>query len=207
VPQRVEKLGQAPRDDVFSRGSLDAARSQSHFSTSPYTVIHAKVGGQWLMASVREPRAEQAESDDRLASLDWLVGSWRAQQNGKRMDVTFRWVANRSFLERTYSVEQGGRITASGVQLIGKDPASQDLQSWNFTSDAGFAVGNWIPQPDGWAIATRGKLPNGTTTGAVNYLTRLDENTLGWQSRERKAGGVSLPDTAGVQLTRVGASR
>ena len=94
------------------------------------------------------------------------------------MDVTFRWVANRSFLERTYSVEQGGRITASGVQLIGQDAGHQEIQSWNFTSDAGFAVGNWIAQADGWAIVTRGKLPDGTTTGAVNYLTRLDENTL-----------------------------
>ena len=123
------------------------------------------------------------------------------------MDVTFRWVANRSFLERTYSVEQGGRITASGVQLIGLDPSTRELQSWNFTSDAGYAVGNWIPQPDGWAIASRGKMPDGTTTGAVNYLTRVDDNTLSWQSRERKSGGVSLPDTEAVRLTRVVAPR
>jgi len=212
APQRVEKLGQAPREDDFSRGSLDTARSQSHFSggpqSSPYTVIHAKVEGRWLMASVREPRAlQQSQTADPLASLDWLVGSWRAEQNGGRMDVAYRWVANHSFLERTYSVEQGGRVTASGVQLIGRDPSSEELQSWSFTSDAGFAVGNWIPQPNGWTIATRGKLPDGTTTGAVNYLTRVDANTLSWQSRERKSGGVSLPDTEAVRLTRDVASR
>ena len=170
---------------------------------SPYSVIHVKVDDRWLMASVREPPAGQSADNDPLASLDWLVGSWRADQNGARMDVTFRWIANRSFLERTYVVEQGGRITVSGVQLIGQDPSSRELQSWNFTSDAGFAVGNWIARPDGWAIVTRGKLPDGTTTGAVNYLTRLDENTLSWQSRERKAGEVSLPDTDAVQLARV----
>jgi uncharacterized protein (TIGR02246 family) len=175
--------------------------------SSPYTVIHAKVDGKWLMASVREPSAGQPEADNPLASLDWLVGSWSAGHGDGKMDVTFRWVASRSFLERTYSVEHGGRITASGVQLIGLDPSSQELQSWSFTSDAGFAVGSWIPQPDGWAIATRGKLPDGTTTAAVNYLTRLDANTLTWQSRERGAGGVSLPDTEAVRLTRVAAPR
>ncbi|HEY1784614.1 MAG TPA: SgcJ/EcaC family oxidoreductase, partial [Pirellulales bacterium] len=181
--------------------------SPSSPSSSPYTVIHAKTDDRWLMASVREPQAEQPESRDPLTSLDWLVGSWQAEQNGGRMDVTYRWVANRNFLERTYSVEQGGRITASGVQLIGRDAGNEELQSWNFTSDAGFAVGSWIPQSDGWAIATRGKLPDGTTTAAVNYLTRLDENTLGWQSRERKAGGKSLTDTEAVRLTRVGGGR
>ena len=175
--------------------------------SSPYTVIHTKVDGRWLMASVREPLVEQPAADDPLRSLDWLVGSWQAEQNGGRMNVTFRWVAGHRFLERIYSVEQRGRITSSGVHLIGQDPGSQELQSWSFTSDAGFAVGNWIARPDGWAIVTRGKLPDGTTTGAVNYLTRLDENTLSWQSRERKAGKNSLPDTDAVRLTRVASQR
>ncbi len=119
------------------------------------------------------------------------------------MVVQFRWVAGHSFLERTYSVEQRGRITTSGVQLIGRDVASGELQSWSFTSDAGYAIGSWIAQPDGWSIVTRGKLPDGTTTRAVNYLTRLNEDTLSWQSRERKAGDTSLPDTDAVRLTRV----
>jgi uncharacterized protein (TIGR02246 family) len=199
--------------DAIRPIGADAAIEDGHASllprvpgepqSSPYTVIHAKVEGQWLMASVREPRAlQQSQTADPLASLDWLVGSWRAEQNGGRMDVAYRWIANHSFLERTYSVEQGGRVTASGVQLIGRDPSSEELQSWSFTSDAGLAVGNWIPQPNGWTIATRGKLPDGTTTGAVNYLTRVDANTLSWQSRERKSGGVSLPDTEAVRLTR-----
>ena len=203
--------------DAIRPLGADAAIEDGHASLLPrqpgapassaYTAIHTKVDGRWLMASVREPAAEQSASADPLDSLDWLVGSWNAEQNDGKMDVTFRWVANHNFLERVYSVEQGGRITTSGVQLIGQDPVSQEIQSWNFTSDAGFAVGDWIAQPDGWAIVTRGKLPDGTTTSAVNYLTRLDENTLSWQSRERKAGKISLPDTDVVRLTRVKAAR
>ncbi|HTU24042.1 MAG TPA: DUF4440 domain-containing protein, partial [Pirellulales bacterium] len=171
------------------------------------TAIHARQGNEWLMASVREPRVEHRVADGPLSSLDWLVGSWRSEQHGTLMEVTYRWVANHSFLERTYAVRQGGRTTASGVQLIGQEPGSHDLQSWSFTSDAGYAVGTWIPQETGWAIATRGKSPDGTTTAAVNYLTRLDRDTLTWQSRERRAGGVSLPDTAEIRLMRGTASQ
>ena len=172
-PMRRSKTG-TPRSDRDRRAPP---------ASSPYTAIHAKVNGRWLMASVQEPIAGQSASEDPLDSLDWLVGSWHAEQNGGKMHVTFRWVANRNFLERVYSVEQGGRITSSGVQLIGQDPTSRELQSWSFTSDAGFAVGDWIAQPEGWEIVTRGKLPDGTTTSAVNYLTRLDENSLSWQWR------------------------
>ncbi len=202
--------------DAIRPISADAALEDGHATllpresdappSSPYTVIHTKVGDRWLMASVREPRIAQSTSNDPLDALDWLVGTWRAEQNGGRIDVTFRWVANHKYLERTYSIEQGGRIADSGVQLIGRDATTHELQSWNF-SDAGFAVGDWIAEHDGWAIVTRGKLPDGTTTAAVNYLTRLDDNTVSWQSRERKAGKISLPDTDAVRLTRVTSAR
>jgi uncharacterized protein (TIGR02246 family) len=171
-------------------------------ASSPYTVVHTKVDGKWLMASVREPVVQSAASSGPLASLDWLVGTWYAEQNGASMEVEYRWVANHAFLERTYSVKKEGLVTASGVQLIGQDANHQEIQSWDFNSDAGYAVGNWIVQPDGWGIVTRGKLAGGEATSAVIYLTRADDNTLGWQSRERTADGGPLPDTDGVWLKR-----
>ncbi len=176
-------------------------------TSSPYTVVHSKVDGKWLMASVREPVVQSAASTGPLASLDWLVGTWYAEQNGASMEVEYRWVANHAFLERTYSVKKDGRVTASGVQLIGQDANHQEIQSWDFNSDAGYAVGNWIVQPDGWAIVTRGKLAGGESTSAVVYLTRAEDNTLGWQSRERTADGGPLPDSDGVWLKREATGR
>ena len=116
--------------DAIRPIGADAAIEDGHASllprsrapaSGPYTVIHAKVDGRWLMASVREPQRGKIGKRRSASSLDWLVGSWQAEQNGGKMDVTFRWVANRNFLERAYSVEQGGRITTSGVQLIGRE--------------------------------------------------------------------------------------
>jgi uncharacterized protein (TIGR02246 family) len=176
-------------------------------TASPYTVVHSQVDGRWLMASVREPLAQASAELSPLDGLDWLVGSWHADKDGVRMEVDYRWIANHTFLERIYTVEQQGQVTASGVQLIGQDASHQEIQSWDFSSDAGYAVGNWIPQPDGWAIVTRGKLSDGKATAAVNYLTRVDENTVAWQSRERKADGELLPDTDEILLTRVAAGK
>ncbi len=153
------------------------------------------------MASVREPLSQSAQASP-LENLDWLVGSWHADKDGTTMDVTYRWIANRAFLERTYTVEKKGHVTASGVQLIGQDADHEEIQSWDFSADAGYAVGDWIAQADGWAIVTRGKLPSGKSTAAVNYLIRVDANTLAWQSRERKVGGEPLPDTDEIRLLR-----
>ena len=48
------------------------------------------------------------------------------------------------------------------------------------------------PRADGWAIVTRGKLPSGKSTAAVNDLIRVDANTLAWQSCMRRFGGEPL---------------
>ena len=76
------------------------------------------------------------------------------------------------------------------------------MQSWNFSSDGGHAVGVWSPRAGGWSAEVRGVTGDGMPTVAVNLLTRLDDNAYVWQSIRRTLGGTALPDTDEVVLKR-----
>ena len=81
---------------------------------SRYTVVHIKQDGKWLMASVREASVELPSNFARVEGLDWLVGTWKAERDGTAMHTTVRWIANKSFLEREYTVRKDGIAMSSG---------------------------------------------------------------------------------------------
>ena len=174
-----------------------------------YMAVHVKVGGKWLMSTVRDSRviSTAPPTGNDLDDLEWLIGTWHAEEFGSSTESVCRWVANKSFVQRDYVVKHPDDTTSSGVQLIGYNPRENTLQSWNFSSDGGFAVGVWTRRENGWSAELEGTTGKGIRTTAVNLLTRLDNNAYAWQSVSRRSGGVSLPDTDEVVLKRKVASR
>src|SRR4029453_4167853 len=137
------------------RAMLDPAPAGAP-ATSKYTAIHVKVNGQWLMATVRDSRVETPSAFRNVADLEWLIGTWTAEENGAKTESVCRWVAGKSFVERSYTVTHAAGTSTSGVQLIGWNPQGGQVQSWNFTSDGGHAVGVWTPREGGWSAEIRG---------------------------------------------------
>ena len=86
--------------------------------------------------------------------------------------------------------------------MIGVDPLSQQIHSWMFRSDGGHAVGIWGASQRGWRIETTGVLPDGSITGAINYLSHPSDDTLVWVSTGRQVGAQQLPDEEKVVLKR-----
>jgi uncharacterized protein (TIGR02246 family) len=172
-----------------------------------YTAVHVKVDGKWRMATVRDTRVETPSAYSHVADLEWLIGTWTAEEHGAKTESVCRWVANKSFVERSYNVTHADGTTISGVQLIGWNPQGGHVQSWNFSSDGGHAIGVWTPREQGWSAEVRGVTGDGTPTAAVNLLTRLDDNAYVWQSVQRTVGGAPLPDTDEVVLKRHSASQ
>lgn len=167
-----------------------------------YTAVHVKVGGQWLMSTVRDTRVDTPSGYEKVADLEWLIGTWTAEEQGAKTVSVCRWVANKSFVERSYTVTQPDQSSSSGVQLIGFNPQQGHIQSWNFSSDGGHSIGVWSPRENGWSAEMRGVTGDGTPTTAVNRLEKLDDNAYVWQSVRRSAGGNPLPDTDEVVLKR-----
>lgn len=170
---------------------------------SQYTTVHVKVDGQWQMASVRDTWIDAPATRESSADLDWLIGTWTAEEHGVRFDSTCRWVANENFVERTHTTTQFDGTTSSGVQLIGWNPAEGHVQSWTFSPDGGHAVGKWMMTATGWTAQMQGVTGDGTPTTSVTQLRRLDDNAYVWQSIERTLDGIALPDTDEVVIKRV----
>jgi uncharacterized protein (TIGR02246 family) len=174
---------------------------------SKYTAVHVKLDGKWLMASVRDTWLETSSAYQNIAALEWLIGTWVAEEHGTKTESVCRWVGNKSFLERHYTTTHADGTKATGVQLIGWNPEQGHVQSWSFSPDGGHAVGIWSPQQDGWTAEMRGVTGEGTSTTAVNVLARLDEDAYVWRSVQRTAGGMVLPDSDEVIWKRRPANR
>lgn len=173
-----------------------------HPAVGKYTAVHVKVNGQWLMSTVRDERVETPSNYSRLADLDWLIGDWIAEEHGHKVASSCRWIGDKSFVERRYEVLHADGRKATGVQIIGFNAASGQVQSWDFAADGGHAVGVWTAHEGGWTAEIQGVTGDGASMTAVNHLTRLDDGAYVWRSQQRTLGGASLPDSGEVVIKR-----
>jgi uncharacterized protein (TIGR02246 family) len=169
---------------------------------SRYTVVHVRQNGKWLVASTRDTRMETPPDYPYLRDLEWLIGIWKAENEGVHVEANCRWIAGQKFMERKFVVREGETEGHSGTQIIGWDPASRRVTSWLFDSSGGRAVGVWTPHETGWLVETKGVLSDGTPTTATNYFTRLEDHSLGWRSIKRSAGNSLMPNTNEIVLKR-----
>jgi uncharacterized protein (TIGR02246 family) len=181
------------------------SKQGAHPVASRYTAVHIRDDGKWRMATVRESAIELPSNYAALKPLEWLVGKWELKSGGTTIENKFHWVANRSFIEREYTVREDGLTTSSGMQIIGWDPQAGQIHSWSFDSAGGHGQGLWTPASDGWRIESRGMLPDGTSTASQDKLIRVpgENGVFGWQSTDRRVGDEQLPDLAEVVLDRV----
>ncbi|RLT05127.1 MAG: SgcJ/EcaC family oxidoreductase [Planctomycetota bacterium] len=174
--------------------TLDQGNTSTPLSTR-YTAVHVKIDGKWLMSSVRDTRIEVSSSYRNMADLEWLIGTWVAEEEGSSTESVCSWLANKRFVQRTYTVTHHDQSVTSGIQLIGFNPQLGQIQSWNFSSDGGYAIGIWSPIENGWATEIQGTRADGHNTTAVNLIKRLDNHGYSWKSIQRTVRGESLPDT------------
>jgi uncharacterized protein (TIGR02246 family) len=170
--------------------------------SSRYTAIYVLQDGKWLLSSVHDMKVATPSNYHKLDDFEWLIGTWHAGEGDARIETTCRWLKNKSFVERTYQVINEGLPASSGTQIIGWDPETQQLTSWNFSSDSGYAKDTWKPIANGWWSQSSGVLGDGTKTTAVKVFQKLDDDTLSLKSTDRTAGGVRLPDLKEVIFKR-----
>jgi uncharacterized protein (TIGR02246 family) len=174
-------------------------------SSSRYTVVHVIQDGKWLMSNVHESPADAKSGAETLQTLDWLIGKWQAKTGDVVAESDIRWLANKSFIRRDYSVRKGDATTGSGIQIIGWDPLQGQIRSWSFDSSGGYGTGLWSQTADGWQIDHIGTLPDSTPTTSQDFVIRVpgEENVLGYRSTRRFAGQSPLADMREIVFDRV----
>ena len=170
--------------------------------TNQYTSVYVNEGGQWLLASVRDQRREPPAAAQAAADLEWLVGDWAAEEHGVKMESSCDWVVEGRFLQRRHTTIQVDGEQATGMQIIGWNPLSGHVQSWDFSAEGGHATGVWTPTEDGWQAEVFGTTGEGLPTAATNQLRRLDDGAYVWQSRNRTLGDLPLPDSEEIVIKR-----
>ena len=66
------------------------------------------------MSTVRDARIETPSAYRNVADLEFLIGVWTAEEHGVKTESVCRWVANKSFVERSYTVTHARRHDGFG---------------------------------------------------------------------------------------------
>jgi uncharacterized protein (TIGR02246 family) len=178
-------------------------------AASRYTAVHIQEDGKWLMASVRESAMPVASNFPQLQELGWLVGDWESKSPEVTARSQTRWIANKSFLQRNFSVQRDGLLVSSGTQIVGWDARTDRIVSWIFDSSGGYGTGTWSATPEGWRIDSTGVTAEGMPTSSKDHLIRVpgEDNVFGWRSADRKLGDAKVLDVPEVVFDRIAQKR
>jgi uncharacterized protein (TIGR02246 family) len=188
---------------AVENGVAKLVSADSEPQESSYTAIHVKRDGRWLLDRVTEEDVPVVLSNyEQLKELEWMIGSWMDGDDQARIETICQWTRNKNFITRSFTVSVQDRIDMAGMQIIGWDPAAQQIRSWVFDSDGGFAEGRWTKKEDQWFIAKTGTTPDGLKSTSVNIITCVDDNQFKWQSVNRMVDGELLPNVDEVVVVR-----
>src|SRR5262249_30889230 len=153
LAKRPKVVAEAKIDAIRFLG-MDIALEEGKFTVRPtdppgpavpphYNTPYAREGGQWKFALVKEWAPDAAGAE--LTDLAWLVGTWATKQGDREATTTYEWAGDKKFLKAHFTVKdaKAGKELASGVQVIGVDPATRTIRSWLFGSDAAIREANW----------------------------------------------------------------
>lgn len=170
-----------------------------------YTNFLVKQDGQWLLSSVRESPYVPPSNYEHLRPLEWLIGEWvEDDKDGHGARVAFQWTPDQNFIIAFRAVGVNGVLLDNGSQRIGWDPVANVLRSWSFESDGSFGEGAWVQEGDNkWVNRVSSNLRTGSPMTATTTVTRVDANTLTFQSTEHVVDGKTQPDSPVVTMKRV----
>lgn len=171
-------------------------------SRSPYTLVHLKRNGKWLIASIRDfPEESNDSAHEQLQQLAWLVGDWVDQSGDSRVETSCKWDEDGNYLIQEYVVTLREGSEFRGSQRIGWDPQRKAIRSWAFDRSGGYVESTWTPVDGSWVIKADGYAADGRPVSATRIATPLSPDVYQLDSTQRLAGQELLPD-ATVRVAR-----
>jgi uncharacterized protein (TIGR02246 family) len=151
--------------------------------------------GKWLISSLREVTGPPVVTpQQRLQSLEWLVGDWVDESPESLIRTSCRWNKGKSFLLEEFTVYVQGREVLTGSQRIGWDPLQRQIHSWTFDSEGGHGEGIWHWDGEKWVIHHDMVHPDGRVTNAVHTVAPISRDSYRFEATHRHVAGAALPD-------------
>jgi hypothetical protein len=133
-----------------------------------------------------------------------LLGDWVEDGAGPELArASFSWSQNQNFMVSSFVRTFKNISLGSGTQWIGWDPNAKHIRSWSFDADGGFGEGVWAQEGSKWVVKTTTTLRDGKKVTATNTVTRVDADTLTWQTTQISVDGKAMPDGKVVKMKRV----
>lgn len=172
-------------------------------SHSVFTADLVKENGSWLLKKVEEADIVTPPSHyEQLKDLEWMVGSWTSESEGKSLKLTVTWDRNKNFLTQKFNLSLLDEVDLDGQQIIGWDASKERIRSWIFDSDGGFGEGLWSHQDKDWYVSMSFTLPDGRKASATHIYTPVDANSFKFAVEDRDVDGKLLPDSEPVTITK-----
>lgn len=181
-------------EDGFSAATLDP---DDPGGRSPYTVVHLRRNGKWLIASVRD-FPEEGTGDtahEQLRELQWLVGHWVDESPEGRVETTCKWSEDGNYLLQDYAAKSRWGGAMKGTQRIAWDPVRQTIRSWAFDQSGAFTQATWTPVDDTWIVNAEGVTVDGREVSVTRVITPSDNDTFQMESTNLIVGQELLPDS------------
>ncbi|MBX7164838.1 MAG: nuclear transport factor 2 family protein [Pirellulales bacterium] len=204
---KIDSIQVVSADVAIERGATVVTLVDGTVEQGAYVAMYARRGGKWLLVHVEDLPGKTAGREERLAALDWLVGTWIDQDAEATVKHEVQWAGNRSFLTAQFTLMKGEDVQMTGMQIIGWDPLAQEIRSWVFDSEGGFGEGRWAQEGDRWVVTTTGVTADGGLAASVNTYSKVDDSTYTWESRDREVDGEMLPDIEPVKVVRQPAAK
>jgi ketosteroid isomerase-like protein len=131
-------------------GRLRVTPKAGPIEISRFVALYVKRGDQWKIRRVWETDLPLDSHYEQLAGLAWMIGEWTDTRDGKKVKHVCRWSKNRNFITRTFKVSDAGGEVNTGTEVIGWDPADEEIRSWTFDSKGGFIEQVWSQENGKW---------------------------------------------------------
>lgn len=197
---RAESLKFLGRDTVQGEGVVLVRKGPASPTTrARFSALLVREDGKWRLARLSESSDNQLS----IAELGWLIGEWRATKaDGAEIHTTYAWSANKKFIQVEFSLKEN-ELALAGKQVIGLHPADGQFHTWTFEADGGVGEAVWQRDGDHWTLEVSGTLADGRQLVETNILRKINDDTLTWQSVNRRLDDVVIPDLPPVKVTRV----
>jgi uncharacterized protein (TIGR02246 family) len=173
-------------------------------SRARYTIVHVKQDGKWMLSSVRDAPFAVPTNQEHFRGLEWLIGDWASDSDkGETARVAFAYTDSQNFITASFTTTFKNVMIGGGTQWIGYDPLAKGIRSWTFEHGGGFGESTWKQDGDKWTSKSTGVTRDGKKHTATNILTRIDADTMSWESKNRTEDGKDLPDIKPIRMKRV----
>lgn len=173
-------------------------------SVRKFTLVYAKVGGAWKIASVREypEEPEVVTAEERLQELAWFVGEWVDEGGDSLVTNVVRFSPDKTHLIREYTVKQEGEVLLKGMQWIGVDPLTGNIKAWSFDSAGGRSESTWAKTGNDWLVRSTGVTSDGDESGATYIFKPVGKDRIELKVRDKVVGGAVEADSTAIMVRK-----